>query len=118
MNQIIIYGIPNCDTVKKVFNWFKANKISFSFHDYKQSGISKEKLSDWCKKVGWEILLNKKSTTWRELSATQQEKVTNSSEAIKVMIQNNSIIKRPVIEQNGKIIFVGFDKTNYEQKLL
>jgi Spx/MgsR family transcriptional regulator len=118
MSKIIIYGIPNCDTVKKVFNWFKENNIDHEFHDYKRSGITKEKLNNWCKQVGWEILLNKKSTSWRELSPAQQEKTTTATEAIKLMIENNSIIKRPVIEQNGGIIFVGFDKVKYEQKLL
>ncbi|MGG9970990.1 ArsC family reductase [Ferruginibacter sp. SUN002] len=118
MSKIIIYGIPNCDTVKKVFNWFKENKIDFEFHDYKKSGVSKEKLTNWSKQVGWETILNKKSTSWRELSAEMQSKVTNATEAIKLMMQNNSIIKRPVIEQDETIIFVGFDKTKYEQKLL
>jgi Spx/MgsR family transcriptional regulator len=118
MNKIIIYGIPNCDTIKKTINWFKENHIDFDFHDYKKSGITKERLTAWCKQVGWETILNKKSTSWRELSAITQGKVTNAAEAIKLMMQNNSIIKRPVVEQNKIIIFVGFDKTKFEQKLL
>jgi Spx/MgsR family transcriptional regulator len=117
-NNIIIYGIPNCDTIKKVLTWFKENKIDFQFHDYKASGITKEKLDDWCKQVSWEILLNKKSTTWRELLSSEQAKVTNATEAINLMLKNTSIIKRPVIEQNNAIIFVGFDKAKFEQKLL
>jgi len=118
MSNITIYGIPNCDTIKKTITWFKENNIDFEFHDYKKSGITKEQLTVWCKQVGWETILNKKSTSWRELDAITQEKVTNATEAIKLMLQNNSIIKRPVIEQNKIIIFVGFDKAKFEQKLL
>ncbi|MEI9933478.1 MAG: ArsC/Spx/MgsR family protein [Ferruginibacter sp.] len=71
---MIIYGIANCDTIKKTLDWFKKNKIDFTFHDYKKVGISKSKLETWSKQVGWEILLNKKSSTWRSLSAAEQKK--------------------------------------------
>ena len=118
MSKITIYGIPHCDTIKKTITWFKEKNIAFEFHDYKKSGITKEQLTAWCKQVGWETILNKKSTSWRELDAATQEKITTATEAIKLMMQNNSIIKRPVVEQNKIIILVGFDKTKFEQKLL
>lgn len=112
----MVYGIPNCDTVKKATGWLIKHKISFKLYDYKKQGIEKEKLEVWCSKVNWEILLNKKSTTWRELSKLEQEKVTNKTAAIKVMMNNTSIIKRPVMEYNSKII-VGFNEEAYKQLL-
>jgi arsenate reductase (glutaredoxin) len=114
MGKIIIYGIPNCDTTKKAMAWLNKNNISFIFHDYKKQGIENEKLETWCSKVSWEILLNKKSTTWREFSKTEQEKIINQAAAIKVMMNNTSIIKRPVIEYNSKIM-VGFNEEGYKQ---
>jgi Spx/MgsR family transcriptional regulator len=113
MKNIILYGIPNCDTTKKAISWLQKNNIAFSFHDYKLQGINKEKLEDWCNKKGWETIFNKRSTTWRELPEAEQLKVTSQAAAIKVMLANNSIIKRPVIEHNNKLI-VGFNETEYK----
>jgi len=113
MKSVIMYSIPNCDTTKKAMNWLNKNNIAFSFHDYKLQGISKEKLKEWCDKRGWETIFNKRSTTWRELPGATQQKVTNQEEAIKIMLASNSIIKRPVIEHNGKII-VGFNEEEYK----
>ena len=106
---ITVCGITNCDTIKKTLHWFKQNLVEIKFHDYKKEGITKEKLSAWCKLVGWETLLNKKSATWRGLSAEQQAMVTNQTAAIQLMMEKNSIIKRPVVEV-GKKILVGFDE--------
>ena len=114
--MITVYGIPNCDTIKKTQDWLKKNKIDYRFHDYKKEGISKEKLSAWCKKAGWEVLLNKKSTTWKALSPEEQQAVTNDASAIKVMMKNNSIIKRPVIEK-GDVILVGFNDNEFIKQL-
>ena len=107
-----IYGIPNCDTMKKAMTWLKDHKIAFEFHDYKKEGISKIKLEAWCKKAGWETILNKKSTSWRALSKTEQDKANNTGAAISIMLANNSIIKRPVLE-NGKNLLVGFTEKEY-----
>lgn len=112
MANIILYGIPNCDTTKKAMQWLKNNKIAFSFHDYKQEGISKQKLENWCSKLGWETIFNKRSTTWRELSEAEQNKVISQQAAIKVMMENNSIIKRPVIEFNNNLL-AGFKEEEY-----
>lgn len=111
---VTLYGIPNCDVTQKALNWFKANKIDVTFHDYKIAGITKEKLSDWCKNKSWEVLLNKRSTTWRSLSAPEQKKVSNETAAIKLMIEHNSIIKRPVIEYEDQQI-VGFNEEEYKK---
>jgi Spx/MgsR family transcriptional regulator len=112
--MIKVYGIPNCDTVKKTLFWFKKNNIAVEFYDYKKQVITKEKLANWCSQVGWEVILNKKSTTWRTLEIAEQEKITSQAKAIQIMQANTSIIKRPVVEQNGKII-VGFDENIYQQ---
>ena len=116
MATIIIYGIPNCDTIKKTMDWFKKSKLETVFHDYKKEGITKEKLTAWCKQVGWEILLNKKSTTWRSLSPEEQSKITSQASAIQLMKMQTSIIKRPVIEVDGKLL-VGFDEKNIQKFL-
>jgi Spx/MgsR family transcriptional regulator len=110
----IVYGIPNCDTVKKVFNWFQARKIAYQFHDYKKEGILPAQLKKWCGQVGWETLLNKKSTTWRGLDAKTQASIVNEKSAVQLMTEHTSIIKRPVIEKEGKVIAVGFNETAYQ----
>lgn len=110
MNTVTVYGIPNCDTIKKTLDWFKKHSIPVVFHDYKKEGISKEKLTAWTGQLGWEVLLNKKSTTWRALSAAEQAKLTTTASAIKLMQTNTSIIKRPVIEF-GNHLLTGFDES-------
>jgi Spx/MgsR family transcriptional regulator len=109
MAAITVYGIPNCDTTRKTILWLKKNKVEFSFHDYKQEGVSRQKLEDWCNKSGWELIFNKRSTTWRDLPETEQKKITNQQAAIKLMMKNNSIIKRPIIEFGSQLI-VGFNE--------
>ena len=109
-----IYGIPNCDMTQKALGWFKEKKIAVKFHDHKIEGITKQKLSDWSKKKSWEVLLNKRSTTWRSLSAAEQEKITNQAAAINLMMEQNSIIKRPVIEYGDQLI-VGFNEEEYKK---
>ena len=84
-------------------------------HDYKKVGITKSKLQEWCKQVGWQTLLNKKSTTWRALPPEVQQKANNEQDAIDTMITNTSLIKRPVIEMNDKII-VGFNETYFSKQ--
>lgn len=116
MSRIILYGIPNCDVVKKAMKWLDAHKIAYDFHDYKQQGITKEKLENWSAAVGWETIFNKRSTTWKELPAEEQEAVKGLKEAIPVMIAHNSIIKRPVIEY-GKGILVGYNENEFIKHL-
>jgi arsenate reductase len=115
MNKIIVYGIPNCDTIKKTLDWYKNKNIAVEFVDYKKAGITKEKLSAWSKKVGYEVLLNKKSTTWRSLPPETQQKITNEKAAIQLMQEYTSVIKRPVVEINGNIL-VGFNETNFSKQ--
>lgn len=117
MDKAVIYGIPNCDSVKKTISWFKANKLEFSFHDFKKSGITKHKLSEWCKYAGWETVLNKKGTTWRGLTAEDQEKIKNQSSAIALMIEKTSSIKRPVVEF-GDNLLIGFNDEKFAEAFL
>lgn len=116
MSKIIIYGIPNCDATKKAIKWLSKKKINFLFHDYKQEGISKQKLEKWVTVADWETIFNRRSTTWRELTAAEQEKITNPASAIGLMIKSNSIIKRPIIEYGNKLI-VGFNEEQYNKQL-
>lgn len=114
---MIVYGIKNCNTVKSAVDWLKKNKIEFEFHDYKKSGITAGKLSDWSKQVGWESLVNKRGTTWRQLDEPTQKKVTSEKAAIALMLEKTSVIKRPLIEENGKVVLLGFDEDEYKKKL-
>ncbi len=110
-----IYGIPNCDQIKKTQKWLSDHKIKFELHDYKKLGVTKKQLTDWCKLVGWEILLNKRSRTWKELSEKNRSNLTQTK-AINLMQQYPTLIKRPVV-QKDKIVLVGFNSKIFAQKL-
>lgn len=107
-----IYGIPNCNTVKKAIEWLKLNEIEYDFHDFKKHGITKDKLESWAGMVGvgWEALLNKRGTTWRKLDADLQDSITSQDAAFKLMQEKTSVIKRPVIETASGTIILGFDE--------
>src|SRR6478609_4016258 len=113
---MILYGIKNCNTVKTAIDWLNKNKIAFEFHDYKKLGITPAKLSAWSKQVGWESLVNKRGTTWRQLDEAVQKKVTNEKAAIALMQEKTNVIKRPLIEEKGKVIALGFDEEVYKKK--
>jgi Spx/MgsR family transcriptional regulator len=115
---MILYGIKNCNTVKSAIDWLKKNNVSYDFHDYKAKGITASKLKEWIGQVGWESLVNKRGTTWRQLDEATQKKVTNDKSAIELMIEKTSVIKRPLIEDNGKVITLGFDESEYKKKFL
>ncbi len=109
----IIYGIPNCDTFKKAISWLKQHAVVYEFHDYKKKGISSARLKSWSEQVGWETLLNKKGYTWRQLDTKIQSSITNEKAAIKLLAENTSAIKRPLIEKGDTVIIVGFDEESY-----
>ena len=111
--MIIVYGIKNCNTVKSALGWLMKNKIDFEFHDYKSKGITEPKLKDWSKQVGWENLVNKRGTTWRQLDEKTQSKITNEVSAIELMKEKTSVIRRPLIESKGEVFALGFDEKNY-----
>ncbi|TCC95474.1 arsenate reductase [Pedobacter hiemivivus] len=111
---MIVYGIPNCNTVKKARTWLEENGFNPEFHDFKKKGITAEKLNAWCDAFGWEAVLNKKGTTWKKLSSDVQQMVTDQKTAIEVLLQNNSAIKRPVVEVDGKPILISFNEDQYK----
>ena len=108
-----IYGIKNCDTMKKARGWLEAHKVAAGFHDYKASGIDKPTLEGWVKKVGWEILLNRAGTTFKKLPDADKENITEKK-AIALMLAQTSMIKRPVLEAKGKLT-VGFKPEEYQK---
>lgn len=113
MPTMIVYGIKNCNTVKTALDWLKNHKIEFEFHDYKSKGITEAKLKEWSKQIGWESLVNKRGTTWRQLDEALQRKITNEAAAIALMKEKTSVIKRPLIEKEGKLLTIGFDEVVY-----
>ena len=108
-----LYGIPNCDTMKKARKWLADNGVEHEFHDYKKLGIEKKKLDEWIKAVGWETLLNRRGMMWRKVPDDVKASIDEKS-AIGLMIETPSIIKRPVLEANGKVT-VGFKAETYEE---
>lgn len=102
-----LYGIKNCDTVKKARKWLDDNGIAYEFHDFKKDGLTSEKLSQWEQAIGWETLINKRGTTWRKLPDALRDNMSAQS-AHQIMLENTSIIKRPVVER-GDEVTVGFN---------
>lgn len=116
MKPITIYGIPNCDTMKKARSWLEAHGVDYAFHDYKKAGIDVERLTAWSKKVGWETLLNRAGTTFRKLADSDKQDL-NEAKAIALMVAQPSLIKRPVLELGGGKLLVGFKPETYAAAL-
>jgi len=114
---VTIYGIKNCDTMKKARAWLDKRHIAYVFHDYKTSGIDPQSLKRWIKSVGWETLLNRAGTTFRKLPDKDKSPMTESK-AIALMLKQPSMIKRPVLELGGSKIIVGFATERYAESLL
>ena len=110
-----IYGIKNCDTMKKARAWLDAHRLAYSFHDYKVEGIDKKRLEAWAKSVGWETLLNRAGTTFRKLPEKDRQGLT-AAKAIALMLDQPSMIKRPVLDLGSKLV-VGFKPEIYESEV-
>lgn len=108
-----VYGIKNCDTVKKACKWLEKNNIDYQFHDFRKDGLTQAKVKQWSQHVDWETLLNRRGTTWRKLSDNEKNGI-NKTNAIKLMTVQPTLIKRPVIEHN-KNVLVGFSEDNYKE---
>ena len=108
-----IYGIKNCDTMKKAFAWFDGHGVVYEFHDYKKAGVPRERLVEWCRTLGWKTLINTKGPTWRKLSPDEQN-ITTQSKAVATMVEHSSVIRRPLVETPEGQLLVGFDTTLYE----
>ena len=112
---VTIYGIKNCDTMKKARGWLEARGVGYEFHDYKTAGIDAARLARWCREVGWEKLLNRAGTTFRKLPDADKE-VRDERKAIALMSAQPSLIKRPVLDLDGRLL-VGFRPEDYQDAL-
>ena len=119
--MITLFGIPNCDTVKKARAWLTQNGLDYQFHDFKKQGVPVERLHAWMAAVGWEKLLNRKGTSWRKLDAATQATAVDAESAAKLLILNASLIKRPVVEwadlTSKADISIGFDINSWTKRL-
>ena len=113
---ITIYGIKSCDTMKKARAWLDGHKVEYAFHDYKIAGIERAKLEGWAKKAGWDVLLNKAGTTFRKLPEGDREGLSENK-AIALMLEQPSMIKRPVLDLGGGKLLVGFKPELYAEAL-
>ncbi|EGR2187722.1 ArsC family reductase [Vibrio parahaemolyticus] len=108
---ITMFGIPNCDTIKKAKKWLEAENIAFDFHDYRKQGIDAQMVTEFCQALGWEQVLNKRGTTFRQL--TQEKKDTlNEENAIALLVDNPAMIKRPILNVDGQL-HIGFKADQY-----
>lgn len=113
---VTLYGIKNCDTVKKARKWLDANSVPYTFHDFRVDGIDKTLVNNFLKKIDIEVLINKRGTTWRKLSDEEKD-IKTKTQAVELMVENPTIIKRPVLEINKKVT-VGFNEENYKSLTL
>lgn len=111
--MITLYGIPNCDSMKKARKWLTTHAVPYDFHDYKKLGVDEKLLRIWISNVGWEVLLNRRGMMWRKLTQAQRDNMDEEN-AITVMLSTPSIIKRPVLVKDD-LIMVGFNETKYEE---
>jgi arsenate reductase (glutaredoxin) len=108
-----LYGIPNCDTVKRARDWLATHGVEYQFHDFKKQGVPADRLAAWVGAAGWERVLNRKGTTWRKLPESQQSAVVDAASAQALMREQASVIKRPVVEWDDGRITVGFDADDW-----
>jgi arsenate reductase len=108
----VLYGIKNCDTVKKARRWLDERGVAYRFHDFRADGLDERQLARWVKQLGWEALLNRRGTTWRTLPEAQRAKVADAAAAVAAMLAHPSLIKRPVLESGGALQ-VGFTDGDY-----
>jgi arsenate reductase (glutaredoxin) len=114
--MLTLYGIPNCDTVKKARTWLDSRGVAYEFHDYKKKGITRKKLDHWLSQTSWEKLTNRAGTTWRKLPEEQKSAVSDAASAAELLVSNTSAIKRPLIENAaGRVVVLGFSEKEYEQ---
>lgn len=115
--MIKLYGIPNCDTVKAARAWLQGRGLPLAFHDYKKLGVPPERLAAWVAALGWERLLNRQGTTWRRLDAARQAAVVDAASAMALMVQEPSLVRRPVVEWPDGSISVGFAEADWAQRV-
>lgn len=114
---VTVFGIPNCDTVKKARIWLTAHGVSYVFHDFKKLGVPLDQLPHWIAAVGWEPLVNRKGTTWRKLDDASRTAVMDASSASALMLAHPSVVKRPVVVWRDGRVTVGFDAASFSAHL-
>ena len=116
-NLITLYGIPNCDTIKKARIWLDSNGLDYRFFDFKKQGVPSDRLIAWIIALGWQPLLNIRGTTWRKLDESTRSKVSDASSAHDMMVTHPSLIKRPVVEWTDASLSIGFDEASWHQRI-
>jgi arsenate reductase len=109
----LVYGIKNCDTMKRAFAWLDSHKVAYEFHDYKKAGVPPGKLQAWAKQIGWEKLANTRGPTWRKIPDARKVNL-DEARALALLEENTSAIKRPIVEASGKLL-VGFDPEQFSK---
>jgi len=112
-----LYGIPNCNTVKKARDWLDANNITYQFHDFKKQGIDEATIQNWLTQYPWEKLINRAGLTWRGLDEATKSGITDHASATALMQNKTSVIKRPILEKDKKILALGFSDAEYQNIL-
>ncbi|MGB7816559.1 MAG: arsenate reductase [Methylotenera sp.] len=112
-----LYGIPNCNTAKKACDWLDSKHIAYEFHDFKKQGVSQQLLESWLAQLSHEKLINRTGLTWRGLDEHIKAGIVDNNSAIALMQAKTSVIKRPIVENNGKILCLGFDEATYKELL-
>mgnify|MGYP000032025447 FL=1 len=112
-----VFGIPNCDTVKKARAWLTAQGIEITFHDFKKQGLTGDRVTQWLQQVDWAVLINRKGTTWRQLSDEEKAAITDADSAQKLAIRLPSVIKRPVVVWANGDVTVGFDPADWSNRV-
>lgn len=113
--MIVMYGIKNCDTIKKARRFLEANNVDYRFHDYRADGLDAEFLHSAIAELGWEALLNTRGTTWRKLDQSVRNSITDADSAAKLMLEMPAIIKRPLLCAPGQPMLLGFSESSYTQ---
>ncbi len=113
--MVTLYGIANCDTIRKARKWLAAHDVEHRFHDFRKDGLERDRLAGWIDTVGWEMLLNKRSTTWRRLDDADKQEI-DAARAIELLLAHPALIKRPVLEAGNRLL-VGFDEQRYRDAL-
>ncbi|WP_100913226.1 ArsC family reductase [Pseudoalteromonas spongiae] len=110
--MIKLFGIPNCDTIKKAKKWLEQNNIEYTFHDYRKDGVNSEMVNNFCQQLDWQQLLNKRGTTYRQLDDATKENL-NAESAVALLVEQPAMIKRPILEKNGEF-HLGFKADQYQ----
>lgn len=110
-----LYGIPNCNTVKKARTWLEEQQIEYTFHDFKKVGVNQALLDNWLSQQPWEKLVNRAGMTWRKLNDDMKNSIVDNASAAQLITDKTSVIKRPILESDGKILALGFKEETYKE---